>query len=879
MERKIKIEYNPQRTYSEDFGPGHTVGRLTDAEVDAIIAATTVIYCSPTGIDTASGLTEGAAVRTLAKAIELAVTGSKNAVVLLPGFHTYFASHNTFGKTIIAKNGANLVCLGTDRGFVDSAFQAQNFVFDSQAFAIQQLNPALPGHDALGGYTSGTGFWFTGRADLPTTPGKANRFYLPMLTDGGTLRLCRLRLYKGIGSSELVQTPDPTEVEWTADLIGDLEVFFAGLGYGSVAFPPTDVYGKLVYNPYDSLRAMGDGLGRVFMVTNVRCDLAGGTSYRNLTVIWYNGAPQYFYETPLSPSEGDMGPLSFGNATTPGPMLRQWYLVGGGGYVRHTAIQPNKRIGDPGYEYSVSGPALSFPQVLNHAKLPAVYWNGVPMFSTYDGSGKCYSAKQMSDVLQAAAGVYASLPAYVKTILESAQRTQAFALGYQSVRFSVYNRFRATADLVGNINPDSPMMVSQEMTETDFPASSVDPDFFDSAAALCDNLFYGGALINARWYAEFPVVTKLMAPPYNYGSGDLVLPVHGLGVNCRLQNCEILGTDIGTQRRAYTLNEPTVFNSAYRTRADRIYVEAWLPDQTSVPATDGDGSTFSNFCTAQTINGLSISRKATGLARIKNTACVDVYQVASHVQLWHISAVACAYLATDAELVHGSCASFFTGYYLTPDASPMTITESVIREAVAQNLIPPGSTTTNVTSGDPQFKSSNNPYDLRLQALAKGDFFDSPALAYTSETSVFGGPREAGAYDDRGQLTIAWDSFEIDFPWLMLTESSRMILQNQRRDGAKPKLAVSENTVRLPLQWSVALSEDDLRNLERLIRATEAMVRIYFRPVAEPTKHLVGYVDQRMRHGGPYGLLSNTSGNVQLDIDCRQPGDSIYDYL
>jgi hypothetical protein len=258
---------------------------------------------------------------------------------------------------------------------------------------------------------------------------------------------------------------------------------------------------------------------------------------------------------------------------------------------------------------------------------------------------------------------------------------------------------------------------------------------------------------------------------------------------------------------------------------------------------------------------------------------VDAYLIAEKVELWHVSAVSCAYACSNNERIYGSCLAYFTGYYLTPDAAPVRVEYCFIRESLAQNLIPPGSTVTNTQSIDPLFRSVVNPYDLRLQAIAKKDFFDSPALTATPTPSVFGGNREAGAYDERGIIETTWKSFEIVHPWLMPIETDRVRVTNRRRDGVKTKYSTGKTSVQLRLQWRVALSEDDLRNLERVINADESLVRIYFNPVSKPTTFITGYVDQSMKHGGPMALLSNVSEQVSIDVDLQQPGESLFDWI
>ena len=130
MERKIKIEYNPQRTYAVESGAGHNVGLMSSESLNDLLASVTKIYCGPEGDDSNNGLSEAAAVRTWARAIELAVTGDIEAIVFLPGFHSYFASHNLYGKKAIAMPGAKFVCIGTTAAANTSAQSLQKWFFN-----------------------------------------------------------------------------------------------------------------------------------------------------------------------------------------------------------------------------------------------------------------------------------------------------------------------------------------------------------------------------------------------------------------------------------------------------------------------------------------------------------------------------------------------------------------------------------------------------------------------------------------------------------------------------------------------------------------------------------------------------------------------------
>lgn len=868
MERTIKIEFDPQRSYAVESGDGHVVGLMTDAMLTAELAAVSKIFVSPSGSDSYDGLTELTPVKSMAKGIELAVSNSRAAVVLMPGDHYYLASHNLYGKRLIGMSGVRLLDIGTTTAG-NIGLTSYKWSFDAREMYNASISPALSGFQPD---YCGTGVWFTGRSDIPTDAGKANRYYLPAVSDGGALRLCRLRMHYNAQPVPI----DPLENEWqVSDAIGDMEVYFGSEGYPSIAFPsPVSLDEVLVASPENSVFAHTDGAGRVFVVLRTKCDLAGGSDFREVVTIWYNGAIQYWYELPLSPSEADYGPQCYGNATTAGPMIRQYGMFGGGGYQRHTAIQPKKRIGASGYQYSVQDTFVDniFDRV--RARVPAFYFDGVPMFSDFQGTGKCYSAQQFSDALQSAAGVFANLPAWASAIITSAQRTLAVAHGYG--RGGPYNRFGAFIDYAQNTNPNTPFLTAPAMTSTDAAASALDPVYFASAEAVADNLFYGGSVVNINYFAQLPVGKARIAP---YNTQDIPLAVHGLGVNTRLQNCQIIGTDIGAQVRSYTEQAQVNAQAFYRQAQDRAFIEAWNPTGTLSTDQDAEGTVFSNFILGADFNWYCSSAKPTGAVRIRNSAFAGIYLVAERAELWHVSATSCAYACTNDEHIFGSCFSYFTGYYLTPDASPVVLDYCFVRESLAQNLIPPGSTVTNTQSTDPLFRSVVNPYDLRLQATSKDDFFDSPALAATPTVSVFGGNREAGAYDERGIVEITWRSFEIVFPWLMPIETDRFRVSNRRRDGVRTKYSTSKASVGLRMQWRVALSETDLRNIERLVNADECMIRVYFNPVSKPTTYLTGYVDQSMRHGGPMALLSNVSENVSLDFDLQQPGESLFDWI
>lgn len=866
MERTIKIEFDPQRSYAVESGSAHAVGMMTQEMLEAELSSVSKVYVSPSGVDTNNGITEITPVKSIAKAIELAVGTTLAAIVLMPGNHYYLASHNLYGKKLIAKPGARLIDIGTATAG-NLGLTSMKWSFDAVAMFNASVSPALPGY---GPNQCGTGVWFTGRSDTPTDAGKANRYYLPAVSDGGSLRLCRLRLQYDSQPLPI----DATEQEWqVSDALGEMEVYFAAEGFPSIAFPsPGTLAGVLVTSTVNSVFAHTDGAGRVFVVLRTKCDLSGGSNFREIVTIWYNGAIQYWYELPLTPTEGDYGPQCYGNAVTAGPMIRQYAMFGGGAYVRHTAIQPRKRIGASGYQFSVQDPFNNITGV--RTRVPAFYFDGVPMFSDFQGIGKCYSAQQFSDALQAAGGVFANLPAWASKVITSAQQSLALAMGYG--RGGPYNRFGASFDYAQNTNPNSPFMTAPSMTATDAASSSLNPVFFSSAESAADSLFYGGALVNVKFFAQVPIGKAKLAP---YNIQDIPLAVHGLGLNTRLQNCMIFGTDIGAQLRSYNDDATSSIQSFYRRPQDRVFIEGWNPTSLVSAAPDTTGSIHSNFVLAADANWYCTSSRPTGEVRVKNSVFAGLYLIAENAELWHVSATSCAYACTNDEQIFGSCFSYFTGYYLTPDASPVALDYCFVRESLAQNLIPPGSTVTNTSSTDPLFRSVANPYDLRLQATSKDDFFDSPALAATPTVSLFGGNREAGAYDERGIVEITWRSFEIVFPWLMPIETDRFRVSNRRRDGVRTKYSTGKASVGLRMQWRVALSEADLRNIERLVNADESMIRVYFNPVSKPTTYLTGYVDQSMRHGGPMALLSNVSENVSLDFDLQQPGESLFDWI
>ena len=864
MERNIKIQYNPQKEFATESAAGHSVGLMTADELTTLLASVSKIYVDPVdGDDANDGESEAAAVLTMAEGIAKAVDGDFDAVVLMPGSHGYLASHNLFGKKLIAKAGARIIDLGT---YGNTSFTTA-FVFSGTQYFYDKLLPTLTS------FEPGQPVWFTGRDDKGIAALKSNRQYQVCVHPGGEMRLISYKMwFDETTESKIAHTGLATE--WSvADTLGEMETYFAAHGYASLGFPGSlfDCFNTTVYN---RLATYTDGAGRVFVALTIRCDLTGGSSYRHITTIWHNGAIQYWYDNPVTTGYIDNGALNYGSAVDAMPMIRQGVLH----YSDHTditvrAVQPNKRYVDTGYEFSLTETWARDAVNNNRTMVSAVYFDGVPMFSTFLGDDKCCSAQQLSDALETAAGVPASLPSWADDFIRTEQRFLAKTLGYT---FAGPYNILAGDNFTARTNPNCPYMTSQRMLSTDAAASDFDPVFFESAESLSDNVFCGGAVINVLHYAPQPP-TKHFFTGSSYGIVAPTLPVCGLGVNSRLQNCEVYTCDIGRQVLAYEGDDLAIVDSTNWDRANRLYIEAWFTT-TAVTTDLAGGVTHSDKCRTINFNRFSINRTAFD-RRLKNSACVGMYLIAEHVQLWHISATVCVYATIDDTLMHGCCFSYFTGYYLTPDASPITATYCWIKEALASNLIPPDSDVTNSQSGDPLFRNTGSPYDLRLQALAKDDFFDSPAIAFTPEVSAFGGAREAGAYDEKATVTTTWSEFTIVFPWMMPTGIDRLRLENRRTDGKKTKLSVSTGTWNAALGWTYALSEADLRNIELMLAASSSLVRIFLNPISKPTKYLEGYLTHSVKNGGPFGLMPNLSDKVSLEFDAKMPADSIYEYL
>lgn len=873
MERQIKIEYNPKRAVEVDYGNRRNVGLMDSIELTAQLDAVSKVYVSPTGDDANNGLSNLSPVRTITRAIDIAVVDDYDAIIFMPGMHSYYASYNLFGKMAIALPGAQFTNVDI---YFSNAYGADAF-------------PATP--------LMGIPVWFTGRGDMPENVEKSNRLYWPGVCrhpsgGSGILKLLRFNMYYDNDLS-LAKAVDSTEYEWQVDNFFDvIDAYFIGLGYTSFtrlgdAFVASTEFDNLPEN----LVAMTDGAGKVFVVTSIVASLTGSMAYgsrKRLHIIWYNGEIKYWYEMDeyvshevTHPTGSQYWLLNVGSADTAGPAIA--YSVDPvSGYHRYSAIQPNKRVTDTGYKYEVT----KSEAIPNNSKymVAGVYYDGVPMFSKYNGDGLCYSAQQISDALQSAGGSYSALPTWAKDFFSASQRQNAKAMGYRRPGRPYNVGINANGLHNGHIlrpaatvNPNSPYVTGPRMLSTNAPASSKDPVFFESSEAFGDNLFYGGAVINFLWYA--PADNRTYYASILDLSNDGITEVYGLGINSRLQNCEVLLTDFATQKNAYEAGG-AIWNYKNRLKVnDPNYVEAWIPNTEHSPVADGDASTDSQLLKIGEGYRGTVSRYAAGIKSLKESIFVGVNIISVGVKLWHVSAATCGYAVTDDIEVYGCAFAHFSGYYLTPDGSPMTILHSVIREAVSQNLIPPDSTLTNVKSADPLFKSVENPYDLRLKAISKGDFIDSPAIALTPQTSFFGGQREAGAYDDKGSLIITWDSFLIVFPWVMPIDSGRTILENQRRDGVQTRISVSKTSIKLSLQWPYALSKDDLINIERLLNADESIVRIYFSPVSKPDKYLSGYIRQNFKTGGPISLMSLMSDKVQLEFSTPQPADSIYNYL
>lgn len=230
--------------------------------------------------------------------------------------------------------------------------------------------------------------------------------------------------------------------------------------------------------------------------------------------------------------------------------------------------------------------------------------------------------------------------------------------------------------------------------------------------------------------------------------------------------------------------------------------------------------------------------------------------------------------------IRNSIVSECSGQYISQ--LNQTVENSIIHEALNQNLLIPGSVEVGVVfKGNPFFKSNTQPYDLRVQAVVKGNALDSPALGISSNASAFGGQRDAGAYDEKGELLTQRERFEISAPWAKRDRLERRSKNNVTESGIYTILPTSGTYMSVVFTWELSITDADRQKLNRMIQADDLRIWLYPRPIEDPTLVLAGYIETRADVSNVRGFV-DLPGNrvgIRARFQAPDPTQNIEDYL
>lgn len=265
---------------------------------------------------------------------------------------------------------------------------------------------------------------------------------------------------------------------------------------------------------------------------------------------------------------------------------------------------------------------------------------------------------------------------------------------------------------------------------------------------------------------------------------------------------------------------------------------------------------------------------------VKDCRIVNCERAIGLATVQHATIHKCVYAVEGSSVVEDSIIAYCTGQYINETGVPMTITRSVIREALNQNLVPVDSILTLVKIGDPFFKSANQPFDLHLRSIFANDPINSPAIGLSLTPSIHNAAimREAGAYDDFYASTEAWQSVTLDAPWDVGAEPRREFSSNKLSDGRHTVGALSSPALLCRLRW-LAVKSETIQALQALIHADSMLIRIYFNPVSRPDIYIEGYIEPRVKLGPPAGPVTGVSDRPELAFTAQLPAGDFHGLL
>jgi len=233
----------------------------------------------------------------------------------------------------------------------------------------------------------------------------------------------------------------------------------------------------------------------------------------------------------------------------------------------------------------------------------------------------------------------------------------------------------------------------------------------------------------------------------------------------------------------------------------------------------------------------------------------------------------------DIKLIN-SIASENTGLFLHKDAVAMEIANCVIDEKLNENKIPAGSILTNVLSRNPKYVNTNIPYNLRIKSIKRGYELNSPALKLANDLSVFGGQRDAGAYDQSDGKDYQYDTVTIIAPWKATIQTNDKSDQNFLADGSTPIFSKTKLYFTITLDWDLHLNDEEINKIYKILYAQSRSIILYPAPIAHPDVFLAGYINRQSDLSNITAITEGIHKNLKLKLFAAAPDTAtIRDYL
>lgn len=786
MERTVRFDFNPRRVANTDQGPAPgLIGALGEP-------GSSVVYVSAsTGDDADTGLTEVLAKKTIYGALQTA----QDNIVLMDGTFGYWATIDLQGKQIYARNDV----------------------------VIEKRSNTIPG--ALIGTT------FEG-GQVRGSASDDNRFWHCVYGESGGLIEIEIIERRSDG----VQLQAAVDTDFGATVNG----VFSELTFNNAQIAGAANSGALVHI---------FGTNKVFAIA-VLCSsasygFAGDASMQTVICFDETGTPTHYYVVEgISPSSGTNPDLrSFRSlGTNAGGRAMIQAAAGGGGSFDYIIVEPNVAPTNPGWYRFISAPGLTAPSPQTGGITPANYagdiiqWIHEPQaFNTI-----AYTLDQLYDAFVLAADTYASLPFSLQDFFYERPQLYSMQRYFSGIdnNFGPAVGFPAFPDAKLDAAPCNEYYTcpwdqvtgTPPANTTDIPLSAgQNPTFFDNDDIKTMALFTNGACRNILVDLTDSTFTVQVTPTDRFIGRDG--NIGGLISDGDAVNCEAVGMS-GDFRRSEEFN---LFGGGTQTYTTTPKTACVADGQIDLCQVASFWQGFNNF--GLTGSPLNMSNSEFIVCAYAGSGGSSATESANSV-LWHCSVLKCYGATLNVTKIFGSAISELTGPFVNQVSS--TIEDSIVRESTT-NVIQTGSTLINVVIANPQFRSTLQPFDLRLKAIAKGDAVDSPGLGLTATPSIHGGNREAGAYDDNSVLQEFWETISIVAPWTTAVNGEAQSKTNKVNDGRQPTLSLSKPSFIYDFNWELPVVNEEREKLLRILRSAENRFRFYAKPVANPAIFIEGH--------------------------------------